>query len=342
VKANVLIEMIRSGQLPLMVRLTGLVKPLYRACFVSAAASHGVLRLLGAGPQPLSKIAEALGASAPDLGLLEAWLDLGVRLGELGRRGARYQLRGSWSRKLADPRHDLIAAMLEEAVRHHYDALLGVPAMLKGERPRFTLADQDAELVARTSRILDPFLREAIDLVLPRTGAMRLLEVGCGEGGYVQYACERNRDLGALAIDVQPAVAQVARERLARAGLADRAQVLAGDVRTLQLEDASFDLATLHNVIYYFRVEDRVPLLERLRGLLARGGRLLVTTGCRGGNLALDFVDLCLRSSEVGGAFPTSPEEIAALLRAAGFSRVQAHSLIPGDRYYAFVAERAA
>jgi hypothetical protein len=51
-------------------------------------------------------------------------------------------------------------------------------------------------------------------------------------------------------------------------------------------------------------------------------------------------VDLCLRASDVGGAFP-SREETEAHLRTAGFSRVRAHSLIPGDRYYAFVAEAA-
>ncbi|HEY6178881.1 MAG TPA: hypothetical protein VIX73_30725, partial [Kofleriaceae bacterium] len=159
--------------MPVLLRLELMVRPLYRASFVAQAASSGVLALLREGPASLDRIAEQLGTSADDHEMLRGWLELGVRLKELRRDSAGYALRGWWSRKLAHPRNDVAAAALEEVVQYHQDVLAAAPPV--NGRRRFSLADQDGELVARATRILEPFVQEAMDLVLPRSGALRWL-----------------------------------------------------------------------------------------------------------------------------------------------------------------------
>ena len=337
-KPRTIARLLRTGQVPVLLRLELMVRPLYRASFVAQAASSGVLALLREGPASLDRIAEQLGTSADDHEMLRGWLELGVRLKELRRDSAGYALRGWWSRKLAHPRNDVAAAALEEVVQYHQDVLAAAPPV--NGRRRFSLADQDGELVARATRILEPFVQEAMDLVLPRSGALRWLEVGCGEGAHVRHACARNPDLEVTAIDLQPQVAAAAARNVERWGLAGRVSVRTGDVRTAPLQPG-YDVVTLHNLIYYFPLRDRVALLERLRALLAVGGRILITSGCRGGNLGLEVINLWFAASDAGGPLPV-PADLRAQLLAAGFARVEVRNLKPGDAYYAFIAHNPA
>ncbi|HEY6116158.1 MAG TPA: SAM-dependent methyltransferase, partial [Candidatus Dormibacteraeota bacterium] len=123
-------------------------------------------------------------------------------------------------------------------------------------------------------------------------------------------------------------------------GLAGRVSVRTGDVRTAPLQPG-YDVVTLHNLIYYFPLRDRVALLERLRALLAVGGRILITSGCRGGNLGLEVINLWFAASDAGGPLPV-PADLRAQLLAAGFARVEVRNLKPGDAYYAFIAHNPA
>ena len=60
---------------------------------------------------------------------------------------------------------------------------------------------------------------------MPTRGALRLLEVGCGDATLLRYALLRNPELTALAVELDPAVAERARANLAEWGLSKRAEV---------------------------------------------------------------------------------------------------------------------
>lgn len=335
-KLETVADLARSGQLGVLLALPRVLRPYYRLCFLAAGAASGVFARLAAGPAPIDRLAAEL---APDPTLrraLEAWLGVGVTLGELrlGRRG--YELRGALAKRLAAPEHDAAAAMIEEAAELHHALILETPARLRAGR-RFTLADQRGEVVARSSRLLEPVVGEAVRQAVPARGAVRLLEIGCGSGCYLYAAAARNPRLTALALELQPDVAEVARGNVAAWGIADRVTVETGDVRERRSEP-TFDLATLHNNIYYFPVDGRVLLLRHVRGFLKRGGKLLLTTGCRGGSVTMQVLDLWGAITEGCGPLP-SPEEMVAQLRQAGFTKVQRRRLVPGESYWAFVAE---
>src|SRR5262249_6269554 len=146
-------------------------------------------------------------------------------------------------------------------------------------------------LVARSSRVLEPFVREAVDDAVPARGPIRLLEVGCGSGIYIHHAATRNGELTALGLALVPEVAEVARAKRARGNLAHRVTIAVGDVRTRAPEPV-YDLATLHNNINYFPVAARVDVLRHVRGFLRPSGRLLVTIACLGRGGSVDMLNL--------------------------------------------------
>jgi len=108
-----------------------------------------------------------------------------------------------------------------------------------------------------------------------------------------------------------------------------------GDIRR-RAPAAAFDLATLHQNIYYFPAAERPALLRHVRGFLKPGGRLLLTTECLGSSTAAAVLDLWGAMTAGCGRLP-EPDELAAQLAAAGFAGVAARSLIPGESFYAFV-----
>lgn len=328
-------KIVRDRQVPLLLSLTkNLVKPLYRASFLAAAARHGVLACLAVRPCDLDTIAERLEIRG-DKGPLRAWLDLGVRLGDLGWDDGCYRLRGGTARALARTRNDAVVAALEEVVRFHLPVLLDAPDMLREGR-RLSLGDQDGGVIARSSRIVQPFVEEAIARTLDRHAAVRLLEVGCGSGVYVRYAASLNPRLTALAIDLQDEVAGEAAKNMAEWGLADRVETRRADLFTLDVEP-QFDLVTLHNNIYYFPEAERVRALARARSLLAPGGRLLLTTSCQGGSAGVQALNLWFEYADFGGPLPRE-HELRAQLEEAGFAGVEVRRLIPGEQFRAFVA----
>ncbi|WP_131741381.1 SAM-dependent methyltransferase [Actinomadura roseirufa] len=328
-----------SRQIPLLLSLgRGLVTPVYRASFLAAASGSGVLRRLAAGPGDVDALAAAAGVH-DDRHLLRAWLDVGVRLGELAVDDGRYRLRSRTAKALARPGNDAVAAALEEVARFHLPVLLGAPAMAADGR-RLSLGDQDGAVIARSTRVVEPFVAEAVGRVLSRTAPLRLLEVGCGSGAHVRHAARLNPRLTALAIDLQDEVAAGAAANMAAWGLRERVEVRRADVRELE-EQPQFDLATMHNNIYYFPVEERAKVLERVRSLLAPGGRLLLTAPCRGGNVGMEVLDLWFRYADFGGPLPHAAD-LAAQMEDAGFTGVRARRLIPGEQFRAFVGTNRA
>jgi 4-hydroxy-2,2'-bipyrrole-5-carbaldehyde O-methyltransferase len=323
-----------SGRLRLLFDVQRLLGPTYRLAFLSAAATEGLLARLREGPIPAQTLLAEFARDPVVRQGLAAWLAVGVRLGELSLDERGYGLRGRLARRLAEPDHDAIAALVEEAASLHFSMLRELPARAREARP-MTLADQHGRLIARSSRVLEPIVGEAVDEVIPANGEVRLLEIGCGSGIYMRWAAARNPQLSALGLELQPEVAEAARKNLRVWGLERRAIVEAGDVRHRRAEPA-FDLATLHNNIYYFPVAERVSLLRHVRGFLRPGGHLLVTTGCQGGSLALEVLNLWAASTADCGPLPEA-DELVAQMKEAGFTEIRAKRLVPGESFFAFV-----
>ena len=330
------LNMLASGQLPLAIKLLGSANEFYRVAFVSTAVKEGIYDLMAGGPVRLEALAEALNPAC-DREALRTWLDLGVSLGEL-RRGFRgYAIKGRFSRAVMHGDRDAYRALLQEVTELHYDYIVNGPALLKrGELHAFP--ESYGELIARSSRIGEPFILDVVEDFVPRSGDFKLLEVGCGSGIYLKHACRLNPRLTATGLELQPHVADFARGNLKAWGLEGRVEIVVGDVREWS-DESGYDLVTLHQNIYYFPVDTRVELARRLMAFLRPGGKLVLTSGSKGGSPMMHALDICSAMTDGLGPLP-EPGELQRQLKQAGFVAVQAENLIPLDSFCVYQATK--
>ena len=330
------LRLLRDGRLSALLGAGAELKSFYKLTYLAAAGESGLLNRLASGPATLDSLAEFCTAGGRSREALDAWLQIGVRLRllSLGPRG--YALR-ALARKLARSENDPVLAMVEEVVELHHKLITAtIPKLRAGEL--WSLTDQSGELIARSSRVLETFQAEIIRSTFPARGALRLLEIGCGSGVYLRYAAERNPSLTALGVELQLAVAEMARTNLRSWGLESRVKVETGDIRE-RVPDEPFDIATLYNNIYYFPVEERVMLLDHIGSFLRPGGFLLLTTCCQGGSLAAEALNLWGAATCGAGRLPTK-DELVSQLRKARYRAVKTKNLLPGERFVAFQAFR--
>ena len=329
--------LMKGGGLPLLLYFKPLFTVFYRVCFLASLADSVYMERLLRGPVTLDSLTGAPGQEPCHRQALEAWLGLGVRLGVLKKEAGGYRLRGFVARKLACPENDALRALVREVAGLHHLYILHTPEKLAQCRLWDPKEQHRAygDIIARSSRSLEPFLFEVIDRIFPNAGTVRLLEVGCGHAGYMMYAAARNKDLKGIGLELDAHVAEMARGAIQSRGLEDRIEILTQDVRAYGAQEP-FDIITLYNNIYYFPVEERRSLLELLSGLLKPGGRLVLTTGCTNGGIEFELVNVIHAATRGWGRLPHK-DELLRQLDAAGFERISALRLVPGDEYYAFI-----
>ena len=148
----------------------------------------------------------------------------------------------------------------------------------------------------------------------------RLLDVGGGEGAFLAAVGARVPGL-ALGLFDLPAVGQRAQVRLDPAGLAERTTIYGGDFLRDPLP-VGYDLISLVRVLHDHDDAPALALLRAIHAALPLGGTLLIvepmaqTPGAAAaGDAYFGFYLLAM-----GSGRPRSASEIAAMLRAAGFS----------------------
>jgi SAM-dependent methyltransferase len=106
---------------------------------------------------------------------------------------------------------------------------------------------------------------------LPSLEGLRVLEIGCGRGGFSGYLASRGAEL--VAADLSPAAVEMTNRRLAPH---DNAEALVADIEAMPFDRGSFDLVVSLDTI------EHVPHPTRAIAELVRvqrpGGKLILTT----------------------------------------------------------------
>ena len=156
------------------------------------------------------------------------------------------------------------------------------------------------------------------------SAARRLLDVGGGPATYTMAFLEAEPALTATLFDLPPVI-EIARERLAGAGLAGRVTLVSGDFDRDELPPGH-DLAWLSAIIHQNSPAQNEALFGRVFRALVPGGRIVLRdhvmepdrTRPRAG--ALFAVNMLVGTSG-GGTYTL--DEIAAGLARAGFERIR-------------------
>jgi len=300
-----------------------------RLNFLFAGMETGLLPALRT-PHSRDELVTLLAAKREDL--LDALLDVGVSTGELSLRDTTYRVAGRRSKAMLEAHGDMFVAIVEAYATYYNSLYRELPERLRGG-PLGNQLELIGDLVARASQVSDPFLHHFVKRAAG-SGARRMLEIGCGSGAHLRIAALANPALSGLGLDIDPAVVNQARRSLEIWGLSERFEVVEGDVRN-HLELGLFDLITMYNVIYYFRPEERGPLLASLRQRLRPGGALAIGTSAqsKGRDAMTANLDLATRSLAGCAALPDLAE-LETSLRCNGFSTIEKTRLIPGGEYW--------
>jgi 4-hydroxy-2,2'-bipyrrole-5-carbaldehyde O-methyltransferase len=163
-------QLMMNNQLLALTGTNTLLKPFYQLNYLVAAKECGVFELLLDAPKSFGQLAEVYCTDDKAREALEAWLGLGVQLGYLKLDTRGYALKGLAGR-LALPQNDAALALLQEAAGLHSSPILQTLSKLRnGEL--WHLEDQDGEIIARSSRIMEAFQTEAIDRFFPAYGEL--------------------------------------------------------------------------------------------------------------------------------------------------------------------------
>jgi SAM-dependent methyltransferase len=297
---------------------------LYRATFVSSGLAHGIYDTLVKGPSRPEEILAAMGAKG-GAKELEAWLDVGVSLGELQKTSRGYALKGALSTELAKESEESWRAYLEARIKVLQTYIWKAPQLIK-EGKRLQLGEGYAELFAKCSLTIEPIMEEVVDYTIPKSGALSLLEVGCGSGDYIKRACARNPRLEVVGLESQESVANYAAANIREWGLDERVSVEVGDIRNYS-PPRRFHIITLHNLIYYFPESERVDLLKSISGLLQESGKVAITCLCKTDEPSSSVLNLWGAMTEGCGPAPDS-KNFLGQMKEAGFENVKDKKLV--------------
>lgn len=134
----------------------------------------------------------------------------------------------------------------------------------------------------------------------------RILDVGSGSGDMGVVLAAEFADVQIVGLDLSEHMIEIARERVAAAGLGERISFQQGDAARLPFEAASFDAVVSQDTLHL--LDDPLPMLSECQRVLAADGALVLRSVRRGW---LGLIDPIFRTGYSAG-------ELRELARSAG------------------------
>lgn len=308
--------------LPLWHGYIGYKYGLFDALQGGASFAEMTLRL----KQPLTKLA------------LERWLEVGVAVRHLKKRGWRYFPTRSLKYQLSHEDERSIGFMLQEMMELHIPALIAYPDFLESGKQKTFDGATHGQVVAQTSTLVETVAFPVVQQLLRQADVKTMLDIGCGHGGYLRKLHGLEPEWKLTGIDLEEDVIAEARE-----------QDESGDIRYEVADfmewdhEDRFDAVMMNNMLYYFSPEKRIELLERmLENLEASGVAVLVTP--------LAETPLGSRFASAFNAFMTLHDNLHPLptirelrrqMQQVGFENIRFIPFIPEGSWYIVIAERS-
>ena len=238
-----------------------------------AASELCLFEALADAPAPLDALAARTGLTARAARISA---DAMVAVGLLERDGDTYRNGAAAAHYLAGSTPADLRPLLRFWDTISYPTWQTLAQALGSGPPRevFELDDAQQEIVSAGIEAILAGPANALADTVDFTAYHRLLDVGGGTGSWSITAARRHPHLEATVFEL-PVVADMARRRVAAAGLTERITAVAGDAMAGDLPD-DHDIFLVANVIHYWSPDDNVTLLRRIRQASPETGRLLL------------------------------------------------------------------
>ncbi len=285
------------------------------------------------------QVAAALGLHAPYVG---TWCTTAYSFGLLeGEEDRTFRLAPFIDEVLANRGHPrylggYVRLGTEFATEDHRSCLdafrtgASVPFQGRSEAFAEAVAEGTAGLQVLSARKLLPELpglKERLD------AGGTVLEVGCGTGRHLLQLTRAFPQARCVGVDIDPTGMKAAREAIEKAGVADRVDLVEGEVGTA-VPEASVDAVVMIEVLHEIAPEIRQQVIDDCYRALRSDGWLLIVDETYPSTLAdsrqpefLFPVQTGFEELTWGNVIPTR-EEQETLLRSAGFTGESARSIV--------------
>jgi SAM-dependent methyltransferase len=238
-----------------------------------AANQLGLFEALADSPATLDALAARTGLTRRAARISA---DAMVALGLLEVQDGTYRNGKAAARFLAGPGPDDLRPFLRFWDRISYPAWTRLAEALASGPPR-EIFELDDELQQVASAGIEAILAgpaAALPEVVDFGPHQRLLDIGGGTGSWSVAIAQRHRHITGAVLELPTAV-ELARSRVAAAGLGQRITVITGDAMAGELP-TGYDVFLLANLIHYWSAEQNQELLQRVRSAAQPGSALLL------------------------------------------------------------------
>jgi SAM-dependent methyltransferase len=290
-----------------------------------SAAELDLFTLLSMAPMSAREVA---GRISGDERALSMVMDALAAMGLLIKQGQEYQCESSVSQLLSknSPQTVLPMVLHMASLQKRWARLTDIAKGLgdAGEEFDFTRdAEELRAFIGAMHAIGAPLAKQIVTAV--EAGSSRaLLDVGCGSGTYSIAFLRAVPEMRATLFDL-PDVIEMARERMMKEGLLDRATLVAGSFYHQEFP-AGHDLALISAIIHSNSPEGNLDLYRKTFRALNPGGRILVRDHVMSPDRAYPregaVFAINMLVGTPGGSCYTF-EEIASGLSQAGFTRIR-------------------
>ena len=268
---------------------------------------------------------------------LERWLEVGVAVRHLKRKGWRYYPKRSLKYQLSHRDERSVGFMLQEMMELHIPALIAYPDFLESGKQKTFNGTEHGQVVAKTSTLVETVAFPIVQQLLRQANVKSMLDIGCGHGGYLRKFQALAPSWELTGIDLEENVIEEAKEK-------DES----GDIHFEVADfmnwnvDEHFDAVMMNNMLYYFSPEQRIELLERLRDRLEEDGVAILVTPLAetmlGGRFASAFNAFMTLHDNLY-PLPTIPR-LHRQMKQVGFENIRFIPFIPEGSWYIVIAER--
>lgn len=251
----------------------------WAAAILGAASSLGVFAHLEAGEDNAARLAKRADISSRGA---QALLDGLLGLGLIELRNGSYRNTPEASTYLIDDRPGYLGGFAKVLLTRAAD-WSALPDVVRSGTPVITDTHDTSdstffeELVPAIAPTSAPAAASAAQtLRLTEVGEVSILDVGGGSGVYSAIWLGINPSARSTQID-WPGVNAIARNYVARHGVADRFTTIDGDLHTTDFGTAAYDFAIYSHIAHQESPADNITTLTRLRRALKPGGTLVVS-----------------------------------------------------------------